>query len=263
MTDVDLTSWLAALEARHLATLRFSEVSRALRALSATYVERRTRLAGGAALDGGGKRAAFALSYGPMHFLTTREILRALPAREVAASTIVDLGCGTGAAGAAWALALDARPRVVGIDRHHWAVAEAAWTYRHFGLRGRTQQADVTRVPLPTRRTGLLAAWLLNELSEDRRATMRGRLLEAARKGAAVLIVEPIARSIAPWWDTWVDTFARAGGRADEWRFVVPLPEIVRKLDRAAGLAHEELTARSLWLPGRATLEGETARTEN
>jgi hypothetical protein len=38
------------------------------------------------------------------------------------------------------------------------------------------------------------------------------------------------------------------GGRADEWRFRAELPPIVAKLDRAAGLDHRELTARSLWI---------------
>ena len=49
------------LEARHLSELTFAEVRRGLQALSSLYVERRERLADGAALDGAGKRAAFAL----------------------------------------------------------------------------------------------------------------------------------------------------------------------------------------------------------
>jgi len=61
--------WLAALEARHLAELTFPEMSRALKALSSTYVERRQKISEGAALAGRGKRAAFALFYGPLHHL--------------------------------------------------------------------------------------------------------------------------------------------------------------------------------------------------
>src|SRR6187399_2675708 len=98
-------SWLAALEARHLANLTRPELTRALRALSSCYVERRDKLAGGAALDGAGKRAAFGLFYGPMHFLTIDAIVRALLAHERPITTIHDLGCGTGVGGAAWALA--------------------------------------------------------------------------------------------------------------------------------------------------------------
>ena len=68
----------ADLEARHLSELTFAEVRRALQALSSLYVERRERMAEGAVFDGAGKRAAFALYYGPMHFLLVREIVRAL-----------------------------------------------------------------------------------------------------------------------------------------------------------------------------------------
>src|SRR5437016_13024869 len=81
--------WLEALEARHLADLTFAEMSRALRALSAAYVERRRRLSRGAALDGAGKRAPFALVYGPLHYLLLREIVKALPDAARAVSRIV------------------------------------------------------------------------------------------------------------------------------------------------------------------------------
>jgi hypothetical protein len=330
-------AWMAALEERHLERLRFAEVSRALRALSSAYVERRDRLAHGAALDGGGKRAAFALFYGPLHYLLVTEVVARLPPAAGPIDTVVDLGCGTGAAGAAWAITLAARPganpaeagshvgreagshvgreagsrvgreagshvgreagsrvgreagsrvgreagsrvgreagsrvgreagsrvagsprhrvpQVLGIDRHQWAVAEAAWTYRVFGLRGRTVQDDGARAPIPVRRAGLLAAYFVNELNDDGRARLLRRLLDAARRGATVLVVEPIARRSAPWWDGWAETFAEAGGRADEWRLPADLPNLVRRLDRAAGLSHEELTARTLFLgPGPA-----------
>src|SRR4051794_34952504 len=67
MTD-RVSTWLDALDQRHLADLTSSEVARALRALSSCYVERRARLATGGALDSAGKRAAFALFYAPLHF---------------------------------------------------------------------------------------------------------------------------------------------------------------------------------------------------
>src|SRR6185312_5166963 len=68
--DVNLEGWLASLERRHLANLSRSELTRALRALSSCYVERRGKLAEGGALDSAGKRAAFALYYGTLHFFT-------------------------------------------------------------------------------------------------------------------------------------------------------------------------------------------------
>ena len=71
---MDIDAWLSALEARHLASLTRPELTRALRALSSCYVERRDKLSSGAALEGAGKRAAFALFYGPLHFLTVAAI---------------------------------------------------------------------------------------------------------------------------------------------------------------------------------------------
>ena len=65
-----------------------------------------------------------------------------------------------------------------------------------------------------------------------------------------VLVVEPLAGFVAPWWKKWRDAFESAGGRADEWRLRAELPPIVEKLDRAAGLNHREITGRSLWLAG-------------
>jgi hypothetical protein len=108
------SSWIASLESRHLGDLTFAEVSRALRALSSTYVERRHKLTEGAALSGAGKRAAFALFYGPLHFLLVHHIAATL-AGEVSDRSdtlIVDLGCGSGASGAGWATACSRSPRI-------------------------------------------------------------------------------------------------------------------------------------------------------
>ncbi len=249
-------AWIAALEARHLANLTFSEVSRGLRALSAAYVERRRRIETGAALAGTGKRAAFALFYGPLHFLLVREIVRALPGATApsgsthAIGTLVDLGCGTGAAGAAWASLHRPTLGVVGIDRHPWAVKEAAATYHAFGLSARTLMGDVAHADLPSRCAGVLAAFVLNELPNAARERLLGRLVDRGEKGNPILIVEPLARFVAPWWRAWQSTIERSGGRADEWRVRPGLPEITMKLDRATGLNHRELTGRSLWIPG-------------
>src|SRR5690349_6030976 len=149
--------WVAALEGRHLADLRFSEVSRALRALSSAYVERRRRLAEGAALTGAGKRAAFALFYGPLHYLLIREIVDRLPADGRGAGRLVDLGSGTGAAGAAWASRLRQPVRLAGVDCHPWAVAETAWTYRAFGLTGHASRGDAVSA-VPRARADIVAA---------------------------------------------------------------------------------------------------------
>lgn len=257
-------SWVDTLEKRYLADLTFREVSRGVKALSADYVERRARIADGGVLAGAGKRAAFALFYGPLHFLIVERIaerLSASAADELGVhggdpGLIVDLGCGTGAAGAAWAsgarFARHATPlkhRVVcGIDKSPWALAEAAGTYRHFGLSGRTRRADLVTTALPGQPAMLLSAFTVNELPEAGRDALLPRLLERARRGDQVLILEPLAGFVARWWNTWRRAFESAGGRADQWRFRVELPPLVGKLDRAAGLNHEEVTGRTLWL---------------
>ena len=243
-------TWIQDLEGRHLADLQFAEVARALRALSSTYVERRGRIQEGAALAGAGKRAAFALFYGPLHYLTLREVIDRLGLTGPSGA-LVDLGCGTGAAGAAWSQAAAPRGSVTGIDRSSWALDEAARTYRHFNIRARTRQGDMASAPWPSSPAAFLAAFAVNELSEERREQLLERLVERAARGDAVLVVEPLARAAAPWWPGWRAAFEAAGGRADEWRVRVDLPEIVRQLDRAAGLDHRELTARSLVLGSR------------
>ena len=251
MTKTD--RWLTELEARHFSELTFQEVSRSLRALSATYVERRDRLREGAALSGAGKRAAFALFYGPLHYLLVREIVGAIPdatgdPERVAPQTLIDLGCGTGAAGAAWADACHTPPQVIGVDIHPWTLAEAAHTYRAFGLRAKTLRGDAAKVTLPKSPALILAAFAVNELPDDARDSLLPRVLERATRGDRILIVEPLAKGAVPWWGTWQLKFLAAGGRADEWRFRAELPPLVAKLDRAAGLNHRELKGRSLFL---------------
>jgi SAM-dependent methyltransferase len=255
--DDRFARWIAALEAKHLAELTFSEVSRALRALSSTYVERRQKLASGAALSGAGKRAAFALFYGPLHHLLLAHIVASLPdATTRKVDALLDLGCGTGASGAAWAGCRlwpadgkrEGGPRVVGIDRHPWVLSEAAATYRAFGIAATVRQGDVATIVLPKSPVAVLAAFTMNELSDPERDALLARLVERARHGDRVLIVEPLAGFVARWWNRWRDTFEAAGGRADEWRLRTELPAIVAKLDRAAGLNHREITGRSLWL---------------
>ena len=198
--------------------------------------------------DGAGKRAAFALFYGPLHFITVAEIVRRLDARSGPGRVLLDLGCGTGVGSAAWALASAESPRITGIELHPWAAAEAGWTWHTLGLTGRALRGDILRTRWPRAPRTILSAFTLNELPEDVRARTGDRLAEAAAAGDTILIVEPIAGAVAPWWERWCERFAPSGGRADTWRIRAELPEIVARLDRAAGLDHRELTARSLYV---------------
>ena len=258
--------WLAQAEQRYLADLTRPELGRALRALSSCYVERRGKLGSGHALDGRGKRAAFALYYAPLHFLTVREIARALARKapqapeapeapshlrapdstreHPPAPALFDLGCGTGAAGAAWALVTGGEVR--GTDVNAWAIGEAEWTYRMLGVRGSARRGDVAGLRMPSSRSTILAGFVINELPPPERAVALDRLVDAARKGHRVVIVEPISKKLTPWWAEWERAFQATEGQTSEWRFRLELPRLLRDLDKSSGLDHRELTARTL-----------------
>jgi methylase of polypeptide subunit release factors len=137
-------AWLAALEQRHLANLTRQEFTRAVRALSARYVERRGQLPDRSPLDSAGKRAAFALFYAPLHFLATELVLSRTGVRSDL-KHIVDLGCGTGVCAAAWALRHENTPSLAGVDANAWAVDEARWNWRAMGLQGRATRGDLVK----------------------------------------------------------------------------------------------------------------------
>jgi hypothetical protein len=242
--------WHRALEERHMADLTFQEVRRGVQALSAGWVEARGR-GFERTLQGAGKRAAFALFYAPLHYLLVRGIVDATRAAGRPLVEILDLGCGTGVAGAAWASAFPEPPRLRGIDRNAWALGEARWSWARLGISGTTVQKKVVPLRLPRGRAGIVAAFTVNELSGEDRAILKDGVLSAADRGGAVLVVEPVARRAAPWWEEWEEAFRGAGGSGREWRFEPALPESLRLMDRAAGLDHRLLTARSLWLDGR------------
>jgi hypothetical protein len=237
-----------SLEARHLADLSFAEVRRALQALSSLYVERRERMRSGAALEGRGKRAAFALYYGPLHFLLAREVLRALGPAARPPRRVLDLGCGTGTVGAAWALECDPPAEVEGVDLNGWAVSETRWTLGRLGLRGDARRGDATSAALPRPPGGIVAAFTINELDEKGREGLLPRLLKASEKGSAVLVLEPLSRRVSPWWPEWAKAVEGAGGRADEWRFPASLPKTLALLGKASTLDNRTLSARSLAL---------------
>jgi hypothetical protein len=249
--------WQERALARFSPPLRFSELRRGVQALSSLYVERRGggNLAG-RSLEGAAKRAAFACYYAPLHFLTLFHALRGDALGEP--QRILDLGCGTGAAGAALAAALGgaehgaaaAGARLLALDRSGFCLGEARHTHAAFGLRGAARRG---RLPgaLPPLRAGdlAIAAWCANELEPQERDALRSALARGAGAGAAVVVAEPLATAAAPWWSEWVAAFAAAGGGAREFRVRLELPAALARLDRAAGLDHSELGARVLVVP--------------
>ena len=243
--------WFDKLWERHTKELSFQEIRKAVQALSRAYVETRGKHVA-STLGSTGKRAGFALFYGPLHFLLLQNICRELNISKHTFNRIIDLGCGTGVSGAAWALETRNQPEIVGIDQNSWAVQEARWTYRALGLQGKTRSEDLNRVRMPGIGTGIVSAFTANELGAEDREKLKRTLLGAASRGTAILVIEPIARRLTPWWKDWAQTFLKAGGRADDWRFEAALPEQLKLMDRAAGLNHRELTGRSLWLSGNS-----------
>lgn len=251
-----IRDWVAALERRHRAALTTPEFLKAVRALSARYVERRSELSGRPALDSAGKRAAFAAFYAPLHFFTAREVVRSLHASDEPVDSMWDLGCGTGAASAAWAIDLPEPASVRGIDRDAWAIREAQWNWRALGVAGRARRGDVVESAEQLAaargrfdRTAFLAGWSVNELGDAARARLLEALLALESRGARLLIIEPLARAATPWWNDWAAAFAQVGGRADQWKFDIQLPADLAHVDETAGFRRDGLTAKSLWRP--------------
>lgn len=247
--------WIADAEARHLRDMTPTEVGRALRALSSTYVERRSRLSGRGAFDTAGKRAAYALYYAPRRYQTLTHVLAALPAA-TGPLAVVDVGCGTGAAGVAWAVHAGAGATVAAYDSHPWAVEETRATLQAFGLKGDAKRGvlggDRGIRPWAEGRAAqtraIVLSYVVNELGDDDRVELLPALLAAAARGAHVLIVEPLSRKTSPWWSRWADAVVAAGGRADEWRVTLELAPTTARLGDAAGLDAAGATARTLYL---------------
>ncbi len=253
--------WLDALEARHLADLTRPELTRAIRALSVRYVEQRQQLTTRSPLDSAGKRAAFGLFYAPLHFLTVQAIVQALDAATPTPARVVDLGCGTGVCSAAWALACAPTvPTIEGLDLHPWALDEARWNWRTLGLRGRAVRGDLLTAARRLVRdrkghslagTGIIAGWAVNEVDATTRAALLTTMGEVIERGASVLLIEPLARGVAPWWTEWCEQLAPLGARALEEKFDVALPPLLEALGAAAGFPPRVLGARILFAKGK------------
>ena len=244
-------TWLAALEQRHLAELTRQEFTRAVRALSARYVQRRSQLQDRSPLDSAGKRAAFALFYAPLHFLATQAALTQVGA-PTHLRTMVDLGCGTGVCSAAWALQQDVPASIAGVDTHPWALNEARWNWRQLGLRGRATRGDLVstaknllRHPeTALARTGLIAGWSVNELAKPERERLLETVDQLLTRGVTLVILEPLARGVTPWWDHWARRLAAHQLFAGDVKVEVSLPPPLDAFSNAAGFRKKVLGVR-------------------
>jgi len=240
-------NWIEKLLHRWMGELTHQEIARALKALTQDYVQRRSRLRG-KALEGRGKQAAFACYYGPRHFLIVREVLKALGTSAIGETPmpLIDLGCGSGVAGAAWAL--HAGGNVVGVELDPDLLREAAFTFRDLGVRGGGVCCPIARYRWPKPPVGIVAAFTINELEPADREHLWRDLEGQVKAGSRLLIIEPLSTRIAPWWQEWAERLTTLGGRADEWHFEIELPERVHLLGKSAGLRPEKLGARTLWV---------------
>lgn len=253
-----MSEFLAALEQRHLANLTRPEFTKAVRALSMRYVERRGQLPTRSPLDSAGKRAAFGLFYAPLHMLTVEAAVAAVAA-DARPTHLIDLGCGTGVCSAAWAMALPTpRPSIDGFDLHPWALDEARWNWRTLGLNGRAVRLDAvtalervvsSRVSLAGH--GVVAGWAVNELEAPARERLRLAVTAAITKGASFLMLEPLARGVAPWWDEWAAALTPFGVVSGDYKFDVDLPPRLAEFSNGAGFNPRVLAARVMWVPSR------------
>ena len=240
--------WVTGSSARALESLTFAEIRKGAQALSSLYVERRGegRVAE-RSVEGRGKRAAFATYYAPLHFLATAGVV--LQAGEEFLSEVErvhDLGCGTGAAGAAVA-ALAARPiELRGLDRSGWALAEAKQSYAEFGARARVKRGTLPR-DWP-RKLGpgdlVVLGWMVNELAD----AQRDQVLEAAGRavegGAKLLLLEPLAGRVSPWWSEWSPRFEALSIAPGQCKWQIARPGWIAQLDKASLLNHRSIGAR-------------------
>lgn len=231
--------FLEALEERHFRDLKFAEVTKGLRAVSAGYVERRDEGGIEKSLDGRGKRAAFALYYGAVHFLVTREIVRESGLGFGAGAgkpTILDLGCGTGVCSAAWAAESAVPTKVIGADRSSFALHEARWTWQTLQLKAETFRSIRDAFDSVSRPDGVVLGWTLNELDDTLRELVASRVAAWVARGSRLLVIEPVSKRVTPWWDSWAAHLPEGACVSSERRVRVPLSPKLALLARSAGL---------------------------
>ena len=224
-------------------------MTRALRALSSAYVQRRG-LAISRSLDTAGNVRRLHCSTRPC--TCSRPISssgRSAPKRPTEIHPrhgLWDRGCGCrlGLGGRRQTPRHGHRPSPVGSR-------EARRTYRELRVTGRARAGDLVRLPPLAPGTAVVAAYVLNELPTATRELLEARLPRRRRSRREDFY--PSSQSPAAslhGGKPWRSASLAAGGRADEWRSLVDLPPSLRVFDKAAGLDHRELTARSLYCPG-------------
>jgi len=235
-------AWLAGVVER-AAPLTFREIRRGVQALSERYVARRDPAE---ALGSPAKRAAFASYFAALHLATAYGAARALGEGALGGvARVVDLGAGSGAAGAGVALALRGAPEILALDRSGFALAEARRMAAAFGLRCETQRTLLpARVPKLAAGDLAVAGWFVSECDDAARQRVLAALERGVAAGARVLVLEPLAGRIVPWWDDVAARLAAHRIASGSLRWRMQRPDWIARMDKAAGLDHRELGAR-------------------
>lgn len=241
--------WLEQNLERYQQTLTFTEIRKGVQALAELYSHQpppedlASRI-----IDGQGKRAALATYYAALHFLTAyhaREMVgigEGAPVRRV-----IDLGSGSGAAGAAVAAGLAAPPRLLALDRSGWALDETRETWRAFGLSGQVQRVELP-AHLPRCSPGdlLCLGWIVSALEPASRRTLLRKLTAMVKRGLGLLLLEPAAVSAEQWWPTLREQLAPYGIREELVRVSIRRPRFIQDMDKAARQDHQVIGARVL-----------------
>lgn len=248
--------WLASVVGRYVPPLTYAELRKGVQALSMLYVERRDEgNVAARAIDGQGKRGAFATYYAALHFITVHHALEMMGGTDTVGTPrrIIDLGCGTGVVGAALATALPGSPAVLGVDRSGWALEEAERTWAAFGVSGRAVRAELPDgVPQIGEGDMIALGWSLSEWDDVTRAKFLRRLFKYLRKGVSLFIAEPLSTQVAPWWDEWAEQLASFGVSQELCKIAIVRPQWIQDMDKASRLDHQVVGAR--------VMAGRTAR---
>jgi hypothetical protein len=93
---------------------------------------------------------------------------------------------------------------------------------------------------------GVVIGWTLNELDDEKRDLIAAKLLPWVARGSRLLVIEPVSKRVAPWWDAWVARFPPARCSVLEKKLRLALPPRVALLARSAGLGAEATVVRVL-----------------
>ena len=67
------------------------------------------------------------------------------------------------------------------------------------------------------------------------------------QRGATLVVLEPLARGVAPWWDEWAARLAPRGVRENDVKAEVDLPAPLDAFSDAAGFRKKELGVRVMY----------------